>query len=188
MSTARMALIAVAGVAAGLLFTAIAVAGDGRAVLVTLLLYVVGIAVFSLYRKFSRRSAGPPRGPAPRAVLLSDGSLRGARRRLPPVPSVRQAARRPDRRKRRLGCSGRPGGAGVRLPAARRGRVNPVLLRHGPDPGRVAVAVGPSSGPARRRPQRCGSAEDRLRAGDLQPALRGSVGRSQASLGRGRSG
>ena len=57
MSTAKMALIAVAGVAAGLLFTVIAVAGDERAVFVTLALYVGGIALVTLYRKFSRRSA-----------------------------------------------------------------------------------------------------------------------------------
>jgi hypothetical protein len=57
MSTARMALIAVAGVAAGLLFTVLAVAGDERAVFVTLALYVGGIALVTLYRKFSRRSA-----------------------------------------------------------------------------------------------------------------------------------
>jgi hypothetical protein len=57
MSTAKMALIAVAGVAAGLLFTVLAVAGDERAVFVTLALYVGGIALVTLYRKFSRRSA-----------------------------------------------------------------------------------------------------------------------------------
>ena len=57
MSTAKMALIAVAGVAAGLLLTVIAVAGDERAVFVTLALYVGGIALVTLYRKFSRRSA-----------------------------------------------------------------------------------------------------------------------------------
>jgi len=57
MSTAKMALIAVAGVAAGLLFTVIAVAGGERAVFVTLALYVGGIALVTLYRKFSRRSA-----------------------------------------------------------------------------------------------------------------------------------
>jgi hypothetical protein len=57
MSTAKMALIAVAGVAAGLLFTVIAVAGDERAVFVTLALYVGGIALVTLYRMFSRRSA-----------------------------------------------------------------------------------------------------------------------------------
>lgn len=57
MSTAKMALIAVAGVAAGLLFTVIAVAGDERAVFVTLALYVGGIALVTLYRKFSRRFA-----------------------------------------------------------------------------------------------------------------------------------
>lgn len=52
-----MALIAVTGVAAGLLFTVLAVAGDERAVFVTLALYVGGIALVTLYRKFSRRSA-----------------------------------------------------------------------------------------------------------------------------------
>jgi hypothetical protein len=57
MSTAKMALIAVAGVAAGLLFTVIAVARDERAVFATLALYVGGIALVTLYRKFSRRSA-----------------------------------------------------------------------------------------------------------------------------------
>lgn len=57
MSTAKMALIAVAGAAAGLLFAVIAVAGDERAVFVTLALYVGGIALVSLYGKFSRRSA-----------------------------------------------------------------------------------------------------------------------------------
>lgn len=57
MSTAKMALIAMAGVAAGLLFTVLAVAGDERAVFVTLALYVGGIALVTLYRKFSRRSA-----------------------------------------------------------------------------------------------------------------------------------
>lgn len=57
MSTAKMALIAVAGVAAGLLFTVLAVAGDERAVFVALALYVGGIALVTLYRKFSRRSA-----------------------------------------------------------------------------------------------------------------------------------
>jgi hypothetical protein len=57
MSTAKMALIAVAGVAAGLLFTVLAVAGDERAVFVTLALYVGGIALVTLYRKVSRRSA-----------------------------------------------------------------------------------------------------------------------------------
>ena len=57
MSTAKMALIAVAGVAAGLLFTVLAVAGDERAVFVTLALYMGGIALVTLYRKFSRRSA-----------------------------------------------------------------------------------------------------------------------------------
>jgi hypothetical protein len=57
MSTAKMALIAGAGVAAGLLFGVIAVAGDGRAVFVTLALYVGGIALVSLYGRFSRRSA-----------------------------------------------------------------------------------------------------------------------------------
>ena len=57
MSTAKMALIAVAGVAAGLLFTVLAVAGDERAVFVTLALYVGGIALVTLYRKSSRRSA-----------------------------------------------------------------------------------------------------------------------------------
>jgi hypothetical protein len=57
MSTAKMALIAVAGVAAALLFTVLAVAGDERAVFVTLALYVGGIALVTLYRKFSRRSA-----------------------------------------------------------------------------------------------------------------------------------
>ncbi len=57
MSTAKMALIAVAGVAAGLLFTVLAVAGDERAVFVTLALYVGGIALVTFYRKFSRRSA-----------------------------------------------------------------------------------------------------------------------------------
>jgi len=57
MSTAKMALIAVAAVAAGLLFTGLAVAGDERAVFVTLALYVGGIALVTLYRKFSRRSA-----------------------------------------------------------------------------------------------------------------------------------
>ncbi len=57
MSTAKMALIAVAGVAAALLFTVLAVAGDERAVFVTLALYVGGIALFNLYRKVSRRSA-----------------------------------------------------------------------------------------------------------------------------------
>ena len=57
MSTAKMALIVVAGVAAGLLFTVLAVAGDERAVFVTLVLYVGGIALVTLYRKFSRRSA-----------------------------------------------------------------------------------------------------------------------------------
>ncbi len=57
MSTAKMALIAVAGVAAGLLFTVLAVAGDERAVFVTLALYAGGIALVTLYRKFSRRSA-----------------------------------------------------------------------------------------------------------------------------------
>lgn len=57
MSTAKVALIAVAGAAAGLLFTVIAVAGDERAVFVTLALYVGGIALVSLYGKFSRRSA-----------------------------------------------------------------------------------------------------------------------------------
>ena len=57
MSTAKMALIAVAGVASGLLFTVLAVAGDERAVFVTLALYVGGIALVTLYRKFSRRSA-----------------------------------------------------------------------------------------------------------------------------------
>lgn len=57
MSTAKMALIAVTGVAAGLLFTVLAVAGDERAVFITLALYVGGIALVTLYRKFSRRSA-----------------------------------------------------------------------------------------------------------------------------------
>ncbi len=57
MSTAKMALIAVAGVAAALLFTVLAVAGDERAVFVTLALYVGGIALVTLYRKFLRRSA-----------------------------------------------------------------------------------------------------------------------------------
>jgi hypothetical protein len=57
MSTGKMALIAVAGVAAALLFTVLAVAGDERAVFVTLALYVGGIALVTLYRKFSRRSA-----------------------------------------------------------------------------------------------------------------------------------
>ncbi|HWL90301.1 MAG TPA: hypothetical protein VNP90_02955, partial [Actinomycetota bacterium] len=57
MSTVKMALIAVAGVAAALLFTVFAVAGDERAVFVTLALYVGGIALVTLYRKFSRRSA-----------------------------------------------------------------------------------------------------------------------------------
>jgi hypothetical protein len=57
MSTAKMALIAVAGVAAGLLFTVLAVAGDERAVFITLALYVGGIALVTLYRKLSRRSA-----------------------------------------------------------------------------------------------------------------------------------
>lgn len=57
MSTAKMALIAVAGVAAGLLFTVLAVAGDERAVFVTLALYVGGIALVTLYRRVSRRSA-----------------------------------------------------------------------------------------------------------------------------------
>lgn len=57
MSTAKMALIAVAGVAAGLLFTVLAVAGDERAVFVTLALYVGGIALVTLYRKVLRRSA-----------------------------------------------------------------------------------------------------------------------------------
>lgn len=57
MSTAKMALIAVAGVAAALLFTVFAVAEDERAVFVTLALYVGGIALVTLYRKFSRRSA-----------------------------------------------------------------------------------------------------------------------------------
>ena len=57
MSTAKMALVAVAGVAAGLLFTVLAVAGDERAVFVTLALYAGGIALVTLYRKSSRRSA-----------------------------------------------------------------------------------------------------------------------------------
>lgn len=57
MSTGKMALIAVAGVAAGLLFTVIAVAGDELAVFVTLALYVGGIALVTLFRKVSRRSA-----------------------------------------------------------------------------------------------------------------------------------
>lgn len=57
MSTAKMALIAVAGVAAGLLFTVVAVAGNERAVFVTLALYVGGITLVTLYRKISRRSA-----------------------------------------------------------------------------------------------------------------------------------
>jgi hypothetical protein len=57
MSTGKMALIAVAGVAAALLFTVLAVAGDERAVFVTLALYVGGIALVTLYRKVSRRSA-----------------------------------------------------------------------------------------------------------------------------------
>ena len=57
MSTAKMALIAVAGVAAALLFTVLAVAGDERAVFITLALYVSGIALVTLYRKLSRRSA-----------------------------------------------------------------------------------------------------------------------------------
>jgi hypothetical protein len=57
MSTAKVALIAVAGAAAGLLFTLVAVAGDERAVFVTLALYVGGIALVSLYGKFTRRSA-----------------------------------------------------------------------------------------------------------------------------------
>ena len=57
MSTAKMALIAVAGVAAALLFAVIAVAGDERAIFVTLALYVGGIALVSLYGKLSRRSA-----------------------------------------------------------------------------------------------------------------------------------
>src|SRR5687767_7924500 len=57
MSTAKMAVIAVAGAAAGLLFTLLAFAGDERAVFVTLALYVGGIALVTLYRKFARRSA-----------------------------------------------------------------------------------------------------------------------------------
>jgi hypothetical protein len=57
MSTAKMALIAVAGVAAGLLFTVLAVGGDERAVFVMLALCVGGIALVNLYRTFSRRSA-----------------------------------------------------------------------------------------------------------------------------------
>ncbi|HEX5937142.1 MAG TPA: hypothetical protein VFZ75_05560 [Actinomycetota bacterium] len=57
MSTAKMALIAVTGVAAALLFTVLAVAGDERAVFLMLALYVGGIALVTLYRRFSRRSA-----------------------------------------------------------------------------------------------------------------------------------
>jgi len=57
MGTVKSAWIAVAGVVAGLLFAAIAIAGDGRAVLVALVLYVGGIALVSLYGKLSRRSA-----------------------------------------------------------------------------------------------------------------------------------
>lgn len=57
MSTGKMALIALAGVAAGLLFAAIAVAGDERAVFAALALYLGGIAVVALAARFSRRSA-----------------------------------------------------------------------------------------------------------------------------------
>jgi len=57
MTTVQRGLIALAGVAGGLLFTAVAVAGDGRAVLVALVLYAGGIAVVSLYGKLSRRAA-----------------------------------------------------------------------------------------------------------------------------------
>jgi hypothetical protein len=57
MSTTKMALITAAGVAAALLFTVLALAGDERAIFVTLALYMGGITLVTLYRKLSRRSA-----------------------------------------------------------------------------------------------------------------------------------
>ena len=57
MSGAKLASIAAAGVAGGLVFAWIASAGDGGAVLVALVLWVAGVAGISLYVKLSRRRA-----------------------------------------------------------------------------------------------------------------------------------
>lgn len=57
MGTVEKAWIAVAGVAAGVLFALIAVAGDGRVVLVALVLFVGGFLLVSRFLKVSRRAA-----------------------------------------------------------------------------------------------------------------------------------
>ena len=57
MQTVKTAWVVLAAVAAGSLFTAVAVAGDGRAVLIALLLYVGGFLLVSRFRKASRREA-----------------------------------------------------------------------------------------------------------------------------------
>ena len=135
MSTAKMALIAVAGVAAGLLFTVLAVpAGDERAVSVTLALSVGGIAarhplsqVFSAGPRSSGKrgaSASPSRRRDPFRVLDADFHPFLRFGKLPGTQRVENVV---------WGSARRSRGAGVRLPAARRGR-DPLLLRHGLDP------------------------------------------------------
>jgi hypothetical protein len=57
METVKTAWILVAGVAAGVLFAAVALTGDGRAVLIALVLYAAGFLVVSRFLKASRRAA-----------------------------------------------------------------------------------------------------------------------------------